>query len=124
MQIPHQSQWHGLNRPELSRTCLDGGKWHLASQAHRHSFQAPDQSLNQSKQHWYTRRYSTGSGSDRVPPSKRLLCKVPGRYRSRYCTNVAWFDLESPFHAYPADDKFLPYFLSPEYIACRIQWRD
>ncbi len=61
-----------------------------------------------SKQHWYTRRYSTGSGSDRVPPSKRLLCKAPGRYRSRYCTNVAWFDLDGGRFQKPSTAEIHP----------------
>src|SRR5262245_56112029 len=65
--------------------------------------------LNRTRQHWYMRWYSTGSGSDRAPtacggtvpgavatgrPPKRTLRKAPGRYRSRYCTNVAWPDLD------------------------------
>src|SRR5215510_10994357 len=34
-----------------------------------------------------TRRYGTGSGSDRAP-SKAHSPQAPGRYRSRYCTVV------------------------------------
>ncbi len=49
--------------------------------------------LNRARKHWHTRRYGTGSGSDRVPV-KALSPPAPGRYRSRYCTNVTWFDLE------------------------------
>src|SRR5215813_2653963 len=49
--------------------------------------------LNRNNQHWHTRRYGTGSGSDRAP-AERALSKAPGRYRSRYRTNVACFDLE------------------------------
>src|SRR5215510_7080040 len=37
-------------------------------------------------QHWHTRRYGTGSGSDRAPAEK-ALSKAPGRYRSRYRTD-------------------------------------
>jgi len=48
--------------------------------------------LNRNTQHWDTRRYGTGSGSDRAP-SERALSMAPGRYRSRYRTNVACFDL-------------------------------
>src|SRR6266498_4033086 len=49
-------------------------------------------SLNRARQHWHTRRYGTGSGSDRAP-AERALRRAPGRYRSRYRTNVTWFDL-------------------------------
>jgi tetratricopeptide (TPR) repeat protein len=49
--------------------------------------------LNRNNQHCYTRRYGTGSGSDRAP-AERALPQAPGRYRSRYHTNVACFDLE------------------------------
>src|SRR6266545_1071445 len=38
------------------------------------------------------RRYGTGSGSDRAP-AERALRRAPGCYRSRYRTNVTWFDL-------------------------------
>src|SRR6266545_5043340 len=54
-------------------------------------------SLNRARQHWHTRRYGTGSGSDRAP-AERALRRAPGRYRSRYrtaaCANVVWPDLE------------------------------
>src|SRR5262245_34633893 len=50
--------------------------------------------LNRNNQHWRTRRYGTGSGSDRAPP-ERALSKAPGRSRSRYRINVACFDLAS-----------------------------
>src|SRR5215510_3407111 len=49
--------------------------------------------LNRSRQYRDTRRYGTGSGSDRVP-DEALSQPAPGRYRSRYRTNVTWFDLE------------------------------
>src|SRR5262245_53170428 len=48
--------------------------------------------LDRARQHWRTRRYGTGSGSDRAP-TDRALRRAPGRYRSRYRTNVTWFDL-------------------------------
>ncbi|MGH9768401.1 MAG: carboxypeptidase regulatory-like domain-containing protein [Blastocatellia bacterium] len=44
--------------------------------------------LNRTRKHWDTRRYSTGSDSDRAPCGEGAS-RVPGRYRSRYCTNVA-----------------------------------
>src|SRR5262245_1234788 len=50
--------------------------------------------LNRNNQQWRKRRYGTGSGSDRAPP-EMALSKAPGRYRSRYRTNVACFDLAS-----------------------------
>jgi hypothetical protein len=50
--------------------------------------------LNRARQHWRTRWYGTGSGSDRVPVES-LSPPAPGRYRSRYCTDVTWFDLVS-----------------------------
>ncbi len=48
--------------------------------------------LNRARQHWHTRRYGTGSGSDRAPV-EALSPPAPGRYRSRYRTNVTWFML-------------------------------
>src|SRR5262245_22986863 len=50
--------------------------------------------LSRNNQHWYTRRYGTGSGIDRAP-AESALSRAPGRYRSRYRTNVACFDLGS-----------------------------
>ncbi len=49
----------------------------------------PSGDLNRARKHWHTRRYGTGSGSDRVPV-EALSPPAPGRYRSRYCTNVTW----------------------------------
>src|SRR6266511_3671187 len=43
--------------------------------------------LNRARQHWHTRRYGTGSGSDRAPV-EALSPPAPGRYRSRYRTKV------------------------------------
>src|SRR5262245_36997983 len=40
------------------------------------------------------KRYGTGSGSDRAP-LKALSLRAPGRYRSRYRTNVVWSDLDT-----------------------------
>src|SRR6266540_3126462 len=48
--------------------------------------------LNRARQHWDTRRYGTGGGSDRAPV-EALSPPAPGRYRSRYRTNVTWLDL-------------------------------
>jgi len=48
--------------------------------------------LNRARQHWRTRRYGAGSGSDRAR-TDRALRRAPGRYRSRRRTNVTWFDL-------------------------------
>src|SRR5262247_1537813 len=48
--------------------------------------------LNRARQHWRTRRYGTGSGSERAPVES-LSPPAPGRYRSRYRTNVTWSDL-------------------------------
>src|SRR6266498_3985422 len=53
-------------------------------------------SLNRARQHWHTRRYGTGSGSDRAPV-EALSPPAPGRYRSRYRTNVTWFNLVDRF---------------------------
>jgi hypothetical protein len=39
--------------------------------------------LNRNSQHRDTRRYGTGSDSDRAP-TERALSRAPGRYRSRY----------------------------------------
>src|SRR6266542_5600233 len=50
--------------------------------------------LNRDRQHWHTRRYGTGSGSDRVPVESPAP-PAPGRYRSRYRTNVTCFNLGS-----------------------------
>jgi len=37
--------------------------------------------------------YGTGSGSDQAPV-EAISPPAPGRYRSRYLTNVTWFDLD------------------------------
>src|SRR5262245_33051265 len=49
-------------------------------------------SENRARKHWHIRRYGTECGTDRVPV-ETLSPPAPGRYRSRYCTNVTWFDL-------------------------------
>src|SRR5262249_35170203 len=50
--------------------------------------------LNRNNQHWRTRRYGTGSGSDRAP-AEMAFPQAPGRYHSRYRTNAACFGLAS-----------------------------
>jgi len=52
--------------------------------------------LNRTRQHWY----STGSGSDRAPhrnaySARRPVATAPGTVPTA-CTNVAWFDLDTP----------------------------
>src|SRR5262245_46190162 len=53
--------------------------------------------LNRNTKHRYYQRYVTRTGSDRAQ-AEIALPHAPGRYRSRYRTNVTCFDLAPPLH--------------------------